>query len=48
MPIPSWVDYEFAELAASVMARGLNGPREAWGTLLANAQAVLAARSDAQ
>ena len=46
MPIPTWVDFESAERSASVMARGLLGSSEAWGRLLANAQAVLASRTD--
>ena len=46
MPLPTWVDFESAERAAAVMARGLSGYSEAWGTLLANAQAVLASRTD--
>ena len=46
MPIPTWVDFESAEHSAAVMARGLSGSSEAWGTLLANAQAVLASRTD--
>ena len=46
MPIPTWVDFESAERSASVMARGLSGSSEAWGTLLANAQAILASRTD--
>ena len=47
MPLPDWVDFESAEQAAAVMARGLSGSSEAWGTLLANAQAVLGFRTDA-
>ena len=46
MPVPTWVDFESAEHSASVMARRLSGSSEAWGTLLANAQAVLASRTD--
>ena len=46
MPLPDWVDFESAEQAAAVMARGLSGSSEAWGTLLANAQAVLGFRTD--
>ena len=46
MPLPDWVDFESAEQAAAVMSRGLSGSSEAWGTLLANAQAVLGFRSD--
>lgn len=46
MAIPTWVDFESAERSAAVMARGLSGSSEAWGTLLAHAQAVLAARTD--
>ena len=46
MPIPAWVDFESAERSAAVMARGLSGSSEAWGTLLAHAQAVLASRTD--
>ena len=46
MTIPTWVDFESAERSAAVMARGLSGSSEAWGRLLANAQAVLASRTD--
>ena len=46
MPAPNWVDFESAERSAAVMTRGLSGPSEAWGTLLAHAQAVLASRTD--
>ena len=46
MAIPAWVDYESAERSAAVMARGLSGSSESWGTLLTHAQAVLAARTD--
>ena len=46
MPVPTWVDFESAEHSAAVMARRLSGSSEAWGTLLANAQAVLASRTD--
>ena len=46
MSLPTWVDFEYAEQAAAAMARGLSGSSEAWGTLLANAQAVLASRTD--
>ncbi len=46
MAIPTWVDFESAERSAAVMARGLSGSSEAWGTLLAHAQAVLASRTD--
>ena len=46
MPIPTWVNFESAELAAATMARGLSGSPEAWGVLLANAQAILASRTD--
>ena len=46
MAIPGWVDFESAERSAAVMARGLSGQSEAWGTLLAHAQAVLASRTD--
>ena len=46
MPLPPWVDFETAERSAAVMARGMSGSSEAWGTLLANAQAVLSARTD--
>ena len=44
--LPHWVDFESSEGTAAVMARGLSGPSEAWGTLLAHAQAVLSARTD--
>ena len=46
MSPPDWVDFVAAEQAAAVMARGLLGSSEAWGTLLANAQAVLGSRTD--
>ena len=46
MSLPHWVDFESSERTAAVMARGLSGPSEAWGTLLAHAQAVLSARTD--
>ncbi len=46
MAAPTWVDFETAERSAAVMARGLTGHFEAWGTLLAHAQAVLAGRTD--
>ena len=44
-PLPARVDFEAAEQAA-VMAGGLSDSSEAWGTLLANAQTVLSARTD--
>jgi len=46
MPIPIWVDYKSAEQSAAAMARGLSGSSVAWGVLLANAQAILASRTD--
>ena len=46
MAAPIWVDFESAERSAAVMARGLTGHFEAWGTLLAHAQAVLAGKTD--
>ena len=46
MALPTWVDFESAERAAAVMARGFSGSSAAWGTLLANAQAILASRTD--
>ena len=46
MPIPTWVDFVSAERSAAVMARGLLGSSDAWGRLLANAQAVLGSRTD--
>ena len=46
MTLPTWVDFEFAEQSAAAMARGLSGASAAWGTLLANAQGVLASRTD--
>lgn len=46
MAIPVWADFEAAERAAATMSRGLTGASAAWGTLLASAQAVLAARTD--
>ena len=47
MSLPQWVDFEYSERTAAVMARGLSGASESWGTLLANAQAVLSSRTDA-
>ena len=47
MAIPIWVDFESAERSAAVMARRLSGSSQAWGTLLANAQAILGSRTDA-
>ena len=46
MSLPSWVDFVRAEQAAAVMARNLAGVSVAWGELLANAQTVLAHRTD--
>ena len=46
MQPPAWVNYELSEESAAVMARGLTGSSQAWGVLLAHAQAVLAARTD--
>ena len=46
MPIPTWVDFVSAEQSAAVMARGLQGSSDTWSRLLANAQAVLGARTD--
>ncbi len=46
MQPPVWVNYELSEESAAVMARGLSGSSQAWGVLLAHAQAVLAARTD--
>ena len=46
MPLPHWVAIEPAERTAAVMARGLSGPSESWGTLLAHAQAVLESYTD--
>ena len=46
MPVPTWVNFESAERAAAVMARRLSGSAEAWGTLLASAQAVLTSWTD--
>ena len=45
-PLPARVDFEAAEQAAAVMARGLSDSSETWGTLLAKAQAVRSARTD--
>ena len=47
MQLPTWIDFEAAERSAAVMARGLSGSSDAWGRLLANAQAILASRTDA-
>ena len=46
MPIPHWVNFESAERSAAAMSRGLSGADAAWSELLANAQAVLASRTD--
>ena len=46
MSVPIWVDFESAEQSAAVMVRGLSGSSQAWGTLLAHAQAILAGRID--
>ena len=46
MTLPAWVDFEFSERTAAVMARRLSGLSAAWGWLFANAQAVLASRTD--
>lgn len=46
MPIPTWADFLSAERSAAVMARGLQGSSDTWARLLANAQAVLGARTD--
>ena len=46
MRLPNWVEFEPAERAAAVMARGMSGPSESWGTLLAHAQAVLDSYTD--
>ena len=46
MTLPTWVDFEFAERAAAVMARGLTGSSAAWGRLFSDAQAVLSSRTD--
>ena len=48
MPIPAWVDFLSAERSAAVMARGLLGASDAWPRLLANAQAILGARTDGE
>ena len=48
MLLPSWANFEYAERSAAVMARGLSGSPEAWGTLLSTAQAVLASRTDTE
>ena len=45
-PLPGWVDFESAERSAATMARGLSGASDAWGRLLAHAQAVLGSRTD--
>lgn len=46
MPLPTWVDFEFAERTAAIMARGFTGSSAAWGSLLANAQTILSSRTD--
>ncbi len=46
MSLPTWVDFELSERTAAVMARGLAGPSESWGTLFAHAQTILAVRTD--
>ena len=46
MTLPRWVDFEFSERTAAVMARRLSGSSAAWGRLFANAQAVLSTRTD--
>ena len=46
MPVPTWVDFEFAERSAATMARGLSGSSSKWEMLLANAQGILSSRMD--
>ncbi len=46
MSLPAWVDFESAERSAAVMARNLSGSPQAWKSLLAHAQGVLASRTD--
>ena len=46
MSLPHWVAFEAAERTAAVMARGLSGPSESWGTLLAHAQGILDSYTD--
>lgn len=46
MSAPSWVDYVAAERNAALSAREFSGATDAWGTVLAHAQAVLGSRSD--
>ena len=46
MVLPAWVDYTEAERSAAVMAREMTGASASWAELLANAQTVLAHRSD--
>ena len=48
MVLPSWVGFEFAERNAAVMARRLSGTSADWGRLFADAQAVLAVRTDSR
>ena len=48
MSLPSWVNYVQAEQAAAVMARNLSGASAAWGELFANAQTVLAHKTDSR
>ena len=46
MTLPTWVDFDFAERTAAVMARRLSGSTAEWGRLFADAQAILASRTD--
>ena len=46
MALPAWVNYGEAERSAAVMAREMSGASASWAELLANAQTVLAHRSD--
>ena len=46
MALPAWVNYSEAERSAAVMAREMSGASASWAELLANAQTVLAHRSD--
>ena len=48
MVLPTWVGFEFSERTAAVMARRLSGMSADWGRLFADAQAVLAARTDSR
>ena len=42
MPIPAWLDYRLDASAAAVMLRNLDGNRDDWGALVADAQVLMA------